>query len=88
MPMRTDGAESLGLPMIGQAALDGDGALDGPIRIIERQEEAVPGALDLLPAVLGHQGAKGLVVPADHLAPRLIAHELGQLRRIHDVGEG
>src|SRR3982074_1876467 len=79
--------KAVGPAVIGQRALDLDGALDGTLGLRETGEDAVSAVADLLAGMSTDQTAKRLVVPAQHLVPGLVAHGLDELGRLHDVGE-
>ncbi len=90
-PMQADAnprGEALTSTVVRELALDGQRAFERQVDVIESEEEAVPGRLDLLTTVLGDQGSQRLVVPSQHAGPRLVAKGAGELGRVHDVGEG
>src|SRR5687768_18459219 len=74
-------------PVAHESPLDVDGALDGVTGALEGHEEAVAGMVDLVTLVLRDGRAKLLVMPAQDLAPGLVADEADQVGGADDVGE-
>ncbi len=74
------GREAVRLAMVRELALDRDRALDRGIGRCERHNEAVTLMADLLSAVLGDARAERVVVPADQVAPRVIADDPDEAR--------
>src|SRR5438093_891945 len=70
-----------------EAALDVDRAVDAVDGTLEGHEESVAGVVDLVAAVLGDRRAQLAVVPAQDLAPRLVADHPDEVGRGDNVGE-
>ncbi|HEV2058064.1 MAG TPA: hypothetical protein VGR11_01825 [Solirubrobacteraceae bacterium] len=56
-----------------ERALDLDRARECIAAALERDEEAVPGVVDLLAAVAGEEVAQRLIMPPQQVRPRVIA---------------
>src|SRR2546423_401045 len=67
------GREAVRTAMIGQRALDLQGALDGALGLREAGKHAIPTVADLFPGMPRDQAAQRLVVPVQHLVPGVIS---------------
>src|SRR5215218_3613679 len=74
-------------PDLAQLPAEGQGAADGPAGPVEDGQDAVAGALDQPPPLLGDQPPGQLVVDVQQLPPAAVAELAGPLGRGHDVGE-
>ena len=80
-------SESVLVAVLGQLALDIDGATHRCSRVVEGDEEAVAGVADHLSVVGFEGGAQCPVVPVQQILPRLVADEADQVGGGDDVGE-
>ena len=73
--------------MLGERALDGDGAVEALLRGLEGDHEAVAHGLHFVAVVGLELLADEGVVLAQELLPRLVAEALGEHGRVFDVAE-
>jgi hypothetical protein len=70
-----------------ECPLDVDSAVDRAAVVIEGDEEAVAGVVDLLTSVFDKQASKRFVVPLDEILPSFVPDRLDEGRGLDDVGE-
>src|SRR5438309_4881233 len=79
--------ETVLAPVVGELALDRDGAVEGGGRVAKRDEESITRVVDLLALMTGEALAHSVVEPGHEVVPRAVTDRLHQLRRSDDVAE-
>ncbi len=80
-------SEAMLTTVIGEGALNRNGALDGVKGIGERYEEPISFVVDLPTVGCVKTLTQGTVMPVQHVSPRVIAQDLDEPGRVDNVGE-